>query len=228
MKEIDLPRSFETVGGRRLVIDLARPEKAQEIEDFLMVHFIPVSPIKQLCQLNDEENGKPPWLREGVDECVERPYSLVIRDGNGMMVAVMLTVLEKKPMEPIQYPAEWKLVAAYLTELNRGVDLYSIFDTDQIFHLEMVAVSSEYAHQGLAKLLYELSLELLAETGETVVVKTEAASSYIARIAAKLGFTVYNSIDFASVPYGGSYPLAGDSAGLGEHRTGRLMARRLP
>lgn len=228
MKKIGLPQSFESVDGRRLIIDRARQEEAQEIEDFLMAHFVPVPPIKQLCTLEDGRVAKPAWLRHCVDECLERPYSLVIRDKNGMIVAALLTVLEKKSLEPINYPSEWKLLVPYLTELNRDVDLFSIFGTDQIFHLELVAVSSEYARQGLAKFLYKLTLDLLAETGETVVVKTEAASSYIARLAAQLGFSVYNTISYASIEYNGSYPMAKDSAGLGDHQTCKLMARRLP
>lgn len=227
---MELPQTLETIEGRPLKIELARAEGVQEIFNFLLDHFIPVPPIRQLSQYDDglEEHRKPLWVRDYVQKCIDQPYSLLIRnESDGQLVAVMLNILEEKSSYHSEPPVH-NLTTTYLTELYKDVDLFAQLETDRIFHLAIVAVASEYAHHGLATKLYELSINLFAGPSRAGAIKTEAGSAYVARVATKLGLAVYKSLDFASIEYEGSYPLAKDSEGMGEHKTARLMARRLP
>ena len=223
------PLSLETMDGRDLIVDLARPDERQEIYDFLLVNFIPVPPIRQLSQYDDgpEEFKRPAWVLEYVGECISQPYSLLARNKDGTLVAVMLNILESRKEEEEHSPYwDWNLTTAYMAALYKNLDLFTILECDQIFHLTIVSVSPNYAKQGLATKLYQLSLDLIAPTTGAGGVKTEAGSIYVARLATKLGFNTYKTLEFASIEYEGRFPLA-NKEGIEEHSTARLMARRL-
>lgn len=227
------PQSYETRDGRTLLVDFARLEELHEIYDFIVEHFIPSPPIRQLSQYDDgpEEFKRPSWLLEYVRKCLHQPHSLRVRDPNSLqLAAVMLNIVEEpsapgNDVHPKNLEPE-NLTMAYLAELYRDVDLFKLLDVDRIFHLSIVAVSSDYAQQGLASKLYQLSLDIASELGIGAA-KTEAGSSYVAKLATKYGFVSYKALDFAAIDFNGTKPLA-EALGMGEHKTARLMARPLP
>ena len=225
-----LPHSFETNDGRLLTIDFGRLEELEEVYDFSVLYFVSEPPIRQLSQCDDDPKGyKPPdFLKDYVRKCLSEPRSLLARDSNGKLAAVMLNVVEERldGGEGVHEFSEQNLTTAYLEELYRGVDLFEILDVDKIFHLAIVAVSSDYARQGLASKLFKMSLNVAAELGIGAA-KTEAGSAYVAKVATKYGFVSYKNLDFASIEYNGDKPLA-DAKGMGEHATAHLMARHLP
>lgn len=224
------PYSFKTADGRELTIDFTSVEDFDEVSGFILEHFVTKPPIRQLNQY-DEASGKSPsspWLLEYVRECVIQPKtSLVARDPQGRLAAVRINKVEDRPVSgpDIHEYSEWNLITAYLAELYRDVDLFSLFDTDKIFNLAIISVSSEYTKQGLATELYKLSLQVAKDLGVEVV-KTEAGSEYVAKAVKNLGFSTFKALDFASVEYNGTRPLA-NAPGMGDHKIARLMARRL-
>jgi hypothetical protein len=50
-------------------------------------------------------------------------------------------------------------------KMYEGRDLFALFETDRIFHLNIMAASCEYARQGLATKMVQMSLEIAVEMG---------------------------------------------------------------
>ena len=128
-------------------------------------------------------------------------------------------------MELLDYPR--RFLFSILQALTSDHDLFTLYNTDKVFEIAVVAVSSDYGRKGLATKLMEFSIQIAIEIGAGVV-KVEAISEHSAQIASKLDFTVLKSIDYATFEYDGIKPLAGNYEMLSEHPTARLMARRLP
>lgn len=95
---LTFPLQLEQVEGRPLTVDIARPEDAQEIFEFLLCHFFSLVPIRQL-GLSDEsdEAKRPEWMQYGVTNCVQTPHSLVVRDAcfKNQIVAVAINEIQE-------------------------------------------------------------------------------------------------------------------------------------
>lgn len=146
----------------------------------------------------------------------------------GLLAAVLLNVIEQRPevVAAEQQEEDFGLLTVYLKELNKGVNFFDIFETDRIMHNIIVAVSSKYTRLGLASKMYELSLDIAAAMGVKAV-KTEAGSTYTARVASKLGYTTFKVLDLASLEYLGTKPLANCAELASCNPVARLMARRV-
>ena len=118
-------------------------------------------------------------------------------------------------------------LATFCKELYKGIDLFALLETDRFFHLGDLTVSCDYARQGLATKLYQLSLEIAVKLGVPAA-KTYAASTYTAKLAAKLGFSTFNTVDYATLEHKGTMPFTKYPDVLVDHPSVLLMARRLP
>lgn len=220
------PQPFDMADGRRLSIQVAQQDDIEDIYSFLIEHFFSRPPVLQLCKYDSSmtETQKEEWIRGHINHCTSLPISLVVRDMDGQLVAVRLNVIEERPPDGVTAKEELNLCTAFKSQLNRGVDLYKVLETDRILHMAMVAVSSDYGQVGLGTRLYQLSMEIGVSNGVGGI-KTEAASVYVAKLVTKLGFETFNTLDYAQLELNGSRPLVG--VDMGEHQIGRLMARRL-
>ena len=230
---------------KKLIVDTAKWDEFEEILQFLVTHFLETSPNTHLLSWDipvSEDTVLDPTQDEGhkmvvdvvrnvLECCLESgPYTLTIRDqsdGN-RLAAVRLNELEKYSTERnggSQDPPDW-LLFAILKEMMQ-VSLFSLYQTDFVFHMCIVAVSEEYARRGLATKLNEVSVHLAIQSGAGVM-KAEAISEYAIRGLAKFGFAPIKTIDYATYQYKGVKPLAGNQELLAEHPVARLMVRRLP
>ena len=94
------PQALKTLDGRDLVIDYARPEDIPEIINFLMAHLLPKPPVRQLCQVDDEDFQQPGWLLEDATKGTNQPISLLIRDTSVKgqpIVACVMNDIQKRP-----------------------------------------------------------------------------------------------------------------------------------
>lgn len=222
--------------GRTLLVDLARPEEAEEILDFLNVHFLPVSPNNHLIsydqpetQSTEDQEGGTTFFLQVIQECLRTPHSLVVRDqSTDQLVAVRINKIEDSSAHSGRnHKQPERLLFALLDALKKNADLHEKYETNRILHLCMIAVSEQHCGEGLATKLNELSMDLAIQGGAGAI-KTEAVSEYAAKSVAKLGFTVISSIDYATFEFNGTKPFADNADLLAEHPTARLMARRLP
>ena len=223
------PQYFEISDGQRLTIDKIRPEEIQQVFDFLLIHFLPVPPFLQLCpdynQVPKESRSPPAWIWEWTQQCVNQPFSLLVRNEDGQIVAVILNAIEQRPStcSTVDPTEECELlIFECLAQLFRGVSFFEIFEADRLFHLAIVAVSSDYGHNGVAARLYQLTLDIAAASGVKVI-KQQAFSQYTLKLGVKFGFTNYKTLDYANFTYKGAQPLAQIDMGL--HQAVHLMAR---
>ena len=225
-----------------LAVHIARPDEAQEVYEFLLHHFFPQAPIRQLGLYDESEEAKrPAWIEELVRDCLRTPHSLLVRDSrlHNQIVAVAVnemkscSIAEKRPTDdepnrnsrsssdPAQIPVG-RLHKAVLKEIHQHVDMFNIYETDKKMEFSIAAVDERYSRQGLASKLMELALEIAKEAGAGVI-WTEALSAYTAKVANKFGFDTLKSIDYSEFRFEGYTPLAN----IPGHRTGHLMARKI-
>ena len=232
------PREFKTCDGRVLVIDCARPDDSEEITDFIQQHFIAKNPNLYLIPyIEDEAESFRPFLTGYMNLMISQSVSLTVRDpsAGGKLAAVRMNKIENRndPKEEEESPEEGKppkevlLIFALLGALNEGINLFDQYKTDKILHLAMVAVSSDYGRLGLASELYKLSIEIGQNIGAGAIV-TEAVSVYAAKAAASFGLQTLREVVYEEFQLeDGSKPYAPVIKELGDHRTGKLMARSL-
>lgn len=231
--ELNFPMTLKlSDGDPSLVIDLAQPGMAEEFLEFFIVHLNNASPNNHI-----RHYDAPPPGSEGEKQSFERwlgviretlcsPYSLTVREQNtGRLVAVIYNRIETPTTELHNYPRRFQF--SILNALTKDHNLFTLFKTDKVFEIAIVAVSSDYGKKGLATTLMELSIQIAIQNGAGAA-QVEALSEYTARAASKLGFTVLKSIDYATFEYEGVTPLAGNEEMLSEHPAARFMARRLP
>ncbi len=219
-------------GDPYLVVDIAQPNMAEEFLEFFKVHFSGVSPNNYIRKYDapppgseEEKQRFERWLGI-IRETLNSPCSLTVREQNtGRLVAVIFNKIERPTVEQRDYPR--RFLFSILQALTSDHDLFTLYNTDKVFEIAVVAVSTDYGRKGLATKLMEFSIQIAIEIGAGVV-KVEAVSEHSAQIASKLDFTVLKSIDYATFEYDGIKPLAGNDEMLSEHPTARLMARRLP
>ncbi len=225
--------------NKKLVIDLAKLEEAEEICLFLVQHFFSVSPKVHLFSW-DEENPEDEQVQKQNQEMIlsylldclnSGPYSLTVRDqtADDRLIAVLINRIEKRPDQAednqIKFPD--RLFFAFTGALKQDVDLYDLYQTDVLIHFCMVSVDEQYGRRGLATKLIELAISLASQCGAGAI-KAEALSNYAAKGFAKLGFITHKTIDYASFEYKGVKPLLENEKLLAEHRAATLIARRLP
>lgn len=237
---LTFPLQLEQVEGRQqeLTVDIARPDDGQEIFEFLLRHFFPLAPVRQLGLYDESEEAKrPEWIQDIVIDCVKTPHSLVVRDASleNQIVAVVINEIQKRNLSqvanhqpygpksnnPAQIPVG-RLHKAVLEVINRNVDVFAIYETETKMELSILAVDGRYGRQGLATKLVELSLRI-AKAQEVGAVWTEALSAYTAKVASKFSFDILRSVNYDDFKYDGDFPLAN----IPEHRTGHLMARKI-
>lgn len=237
-KELEFPKTLNWPDGTALVINIARPEECDEIMSFLDQNLFSKSPEVYLIGNDKPEPGSEEEKKEVdfyhnlvLEECLNPSYSLTVRNPNknGEMVAVFLNRLHQEGVERRDFPPEETSIFKDMWNvLNQPADgLFSLFGTTKVFHWYMMAVSPPYQRRGIATQLAQLCVQLGVEAGAGAI-KVEAASEYTSRLAAKLGFSIFQSIDYATFEYKGTTPLAGNRDLLSEHSTARFMGRSLP
>lgn len=220
-------------GHSTVVIDIAQPDMADEITDFFEVNLAAVSPNDHILNydappLGSEEEKQNRQARlQVIRSVLGSPYSLTAREQTtGRLVALIWNKMITPSMEqPGGTPT--RLLYAIMQALTEDHDLFSLYKTDKVFEIRIVAVSSDFGRKGLATKLMELSIQIAIQNGAGVV-ETEAVSEYTSRAATKLGFITLKSIDYATYEYDGIKPFAGNEDMLKEHPTARFMVLPLP
>lgn len=216
------PRTFVTENKLKLTIDLTRPQEADEICKFLQEHFLTVSPSCYLIK-NRIDNVR---LKEFISPFLDKSVSLTVRDSNGTLVAVRMNNLVTRSVNPTNPGTlfnEKELIELLFEALERDIDLFEKYKTDTIFSLEMMAVDQSYGRLGLATTLVTISFELARFYGAGVV-QMHAANDYAARVASKFGMEALKTIDYSTLEFNGSRPLANVKDLLDQHPVARLMA----
>lgn len=216
-----------------LSIDIAQPEDAQEIGDFIGIHFDPRSPICHLHQYDfpapgsaEAKANSESFIQYLRTDCLSTSCSLIVRDQMTKQLAAILLCNEVKKNSEPPVPAT-SLCFAILEALPEGFDLFTLYETDKIMEIFMVVVAQPFTKRGLATKLMQCAIELAARSGAGAI-QMEAVSDYSARAALKFGFTSLKSIDYATFEYNGIKPLAENRELLAEHPTAHFMVRRLP
>jgi GNAT superfamily N-acetyltransferase len=236
---LSFPRKLKLNTDRELVIDQVRLEDLDEITDFIQQHFQAEIPNSYLIPY-DEKRAESfrPFLSTYIRLIISQSVSLCVRDprAGGRLAAVRLNKMEyrndpkEKPWsaeKEEQSPQDKLLIFALLESLNEGINLFDLYNTDTILHLERVAVSRDYTRMGLAGELYRLSIEIAKNVGAGAIV-TEAVSEYAQAAAQKFGLQTLKEIVYEEYELeDGSRPYAPCTEGLGVHRTAKLMARSL-
>lgn len=219
------PRTFLTRDGRELKIDLVHSTALKEISEFLRHHFFETSPNRYLVNHNPtNEIG----LTTFISQCLQSSVSLAVRDSNDRLVAVRLNSMEKFAEEhPSLSLPKNELTTTLLTSLAKDIDLFTIYKTNKVFHLEMMAVDEQYSGLGLGSMLVKLSLELAEKHGAGAV-GVCAVSEAAAKVAARNGLETLRTIDYSTFELNGEKPLANETQLLAEHRVAKFMARSLP
>lgn len=215
-------------GPVSFTINTVQPEEVDEITQFFLTHFCGKSPILELCQYDrfSTESERAVWMRNVVGGCISKPYSLAARDASsGQLAAVLVNTVIERPSAAQPAPKRENLMHATIEQLNVDIDLFSLLEADKIFYIILAAASIDYARLGLAKKLCELSMDLATSEGVKAI-RIETAGNFTYKIASQLGFTLFNSFNFASLELNGEKFLT--DVDMGVHDTARLFARRLP
>ena len=101
IKMENLPIRLDQPDGKVLVMDIARPEEAEEINSFLDEHFVLKTPIRQLSSF--DKRPKECELKQAQDELnwvrllLSHSCSLTVRDAaTGQLAAVQVNDMEKR------------------------------------------------------------------------------------------------------------------------------------
>jgi GNAT superfamily N-acetyltransferase len=242
--ELELPVANGGTGPngnrqQRLITHVARADEADEIFEFLLSHFFPLAPIRQLGLYDESEEAKrPEWIQDLVRDCVKTPHSLLVRDvcRHQQIVAVAINEFKtknstdvgpssepyaSKSSNPAQIPVG-RLHKAVLEYINRDVNVFDIYKTDLKMELSILAVDDGYARQGLATKLVEFSLGIARAEGAGAV-WTEALSEYTAKVTSKFGFDILRTVKYYEFKFDEDFPLAN----IPGHRVGHLMALKI-
>ncbi len=203
--------------GKKLIIDVAKLEEAEEITHFFNVHLYQTSPTIHLLNWNGlnsiHQDTKQRCLSFVMSTLNSGPYSLTVRDETegGQLVAVIINKIEDKPLQlnadQFNEQIPDRLLSAVLQSLNKDVDLWKLCETDRIFHFCVAAVNEKYGRRGLAMKLRELSIELAVQSGAGAIA-TEPINCNSVRGLTKLGFNTVKTLDYATFEFRGVRPLA--------------------
>lgn len=225
------PLRWELPDGVVLIVTIGRPEEAEEVGEFIRVHFWGKPPNLQLTGRPDKkesEDMKQLWLHRRQD-LLKQSVSLIVRENSpsGGIVAVWMNEMEEPPNENVEEMLPDRPIDAVLNELYIDVpNLFSYYETNRVFHIISVTVREDFCSRGIATQLNKLSLQLAVQNGAGAA-KAEVVNEYAFHSFAKLGFEVLKSVDYATFEFKGTTPFACEQDMLAEHPAARLMARRL-
>ena len=215
-----------------IVYDIAKPEDAEELNEFFHVHFFPAQPIRQLRFWDEsEENKKSLQLEDSMRKRLQANpgISIVAREKmTGHLIGCKINEIEKrdtfvpqvKPPADVRTPG-W-LIRTILAALNEDVNLFDLCNTDKIVNFLLGAMRPDYSNLGIHKRMHELSAEI-AQSVSAGAIRMEAFSHFAG--TSKLNQLV-KSIDYATFQLDdGSRPLA--NVDLGVHKSARLLVRLL-
>ena len=237
---MQFPREFKAPDGRVLVIDRATCiHDVDEVGEFIEQHFMAIVPnchhtsYDVLCKQKAR-----PFLETYTNLlCENQSVSLIVRgrDG-GHLIAIMVNRIEMMVNDSGQPFLHQNLssstvvndlpIFAILRALYDNFNLFDVFDTDKIFHLEIVAVRGDYCRLGLATELIKLSIQI-GQTNKIRVFIIEAVNAYSSKIASSFGFETIKEIVYEDFELGGSRPFVSHLQELGVHRSAQLMALKL-
>ena len=224
------PREFKTP-NRVFVIDHARLDEIEEVSNFMHKHFSDTIPNRFIIPY-DTVGAEifREFLPNYLNYLVKQSVSFTVRDpeASNQLVAVRINELEKRQgaHEEVTIPKEL-IIFNILGSLNKDINLFDHYETDQILHLAMVAVNGEYGRLGLAGELYKLSIEVAKNMGVKAIV-TEAVNAFAQAAAGKFGLETLNEIVYEEFELDdSSRPFASLVKEMGEHRTAKLMGRQL-
>lgn len=212
-----------------VIVDIAKPDMAEELVGYFKQNFSCVSPNSDIREFDapppeDEILHHQFWI-DLMHETLSSSHSLTAREeSSGRLVAVIDNIIETPTTKHPEYPK--RLLTAILHDLTKDHDLFTIYRTEKVLEINIVAVSSDFGKKGLATKLIELSIQLAIQSGAGAV-QMEAVSEYTARSATKLGFTTLKTIDYSTYEYEGVKPFEKNDKMLSEHGTARFMALRL-
>ena len=98
------PMRFESSNSEDLLIDIARPDEAEEIAAFLDEYLHCQSPLVHLIAINqspEEIKERNDFVSNYIRDCLKDPLSLIVRKvGSGELVAIRINNLERLYVNP--------------------------------------------------------------------------------------------------------------------------------
>jgi len=217
------------------VYSIAKPEEVEEVAEFAEENYFNLSPVREMFSLDDATNEDTlAWRKGGFQRCFQHPTSIVVREKNtGRLVGFLAAVVKEKSEVSVETlvdtddrSAGW-LVRALLAELNKGVDLYALYQTDRILHLWRCGIRKDYQGQkllGMSSPTFRALFAKIAHVNETSAIRAEGFSHYY---APEKCWQTIRTIHYETFQLpDGKRPFAG--VDLGVHRTLRLLACRPP
>lgn len=221
------------VMSRRFHAETAEPDEADEIYQFLENNLLFTAPTRQLCQMDDPEQGSimKRLVKKKTEASIDEGVSFTIRDSSSnQLAAVAINYIVNIECDAIQgwfsEDDPYAVLCDLLIALYGDVDVFQTYGTDSVFMIAMIAVSPEHARLGLGRKLIELSVDIARKSGAKVVA-AEALSEYAAKAFTKCGFQTLRTIQYASIDCKNGRIYEGIDCLQSEHPNGRLMARSI-
>lgn len=196
---------------------MALPNEAEELFDFLVRHFFPLPPLRQIHRIDDSEEAKRPlWKLEQIRRSLLQPYTLIARDAQerNRLVGLVLNEIKDRPFTPAKVDPKDRSVGwiprALNAELNRELDFFTLYDTDRVVHGHTGSVIPQYVNTGIGYELFQHALSAAAAAGAGAV-KGEAYTVLGRKSLLRNGFYVIRTINYDDFKLDGEYPLAGIS-----------------
>lgn len=222
-------------GTVTLIYDIARPEDVDEAAAFAAESLYNSSPIKEIASFDDpsDEAGRIAWNKGRLQTAFSNPTCIIVREKTtGDVVGFVTMKIEERDdgsnSTTFNYSddrsAGW-LTRAISAELNRGIDLYTRYETNRILFIWFGAIRDDYRGEKLfyLKPFRDLTKRIIRENVPGAV-KAITFSNYS---AVGKDWEIIKTIDFESFELpDGTRPLAG--VDLGGHRTAKLKGQKLP
>ena len=218
----------------KVVYDIAQSQDAEEVFEFMLQHFFPVEPLRQIHYFNpDEETKRPKWKLDHIRQCFSKPYSLIVRElgPSGRLVAFQANYMEdrntyaKKDPDHHDRSPGW-LARVLIAELNRDLDLFNQFQTDRIMNFAMTAVlSPDYTRRNttVRKRMVLFCTNIAIQQGAGAI-KAEIFTGFIKTDEEG---DIIRTIDYATFHLSdGSFPFANVTMDP-THKSARLLARKV-
>ena len=236
MDSRQFPREFKAPDGRVLVVDRACLDDVDEVREFIQQHFMAIVPNYLLISYDVLCREKARPFLEAYTNLFRnnQSVSLIVRGDGARLVAIMVNRIEHRDVDrakPLHHPnlsssKDELPIFAILRTLYQNLNVFELYETDTIFHLEMVAVRGDHCRLGLATHLIQLSIQI-GQANKVGVFIIEAVNVYSSKIASSFGFETIKEIVYKDFEYGGSRPFVLHLQELGEHRSAQLMALKL-
>ncbi len=223
-------------GKETLVYTIAKPEEVEEVVDFAEEHYFSLSPIREIFSLDHVTDEERRASRiEGFQKCFQHPTSIVVREkSTGHLVAFHASLMMERSevsagtlVDSDNRSFGW-LFKALLAELNEGVDLFALYQTDRILQLWRAAVRKDYQGQrliGMRSTICSAIFAKIAHENNIGAMRVEAASQYA---ATEKCWQLIRTIPYETFQLpDGKRPFS-DGVDLGVHQTIRLLACRPP